>query len=161
LKAAWTDIASVARKSQKRDPQALLYTMLDRLSLMAPRLASIAEGSAVIQADMLKDMRVGTSVVDLQGYKGLLLADQRAAVDEVLDAVASFYMERRRRAETKPASSLLQAVDAAIDTVRAPVRSSAAVRKVLMALVGLRHNLFPDAEQLHDIEPLALREAAE
>lgn len=161
LKAAWTDIASVARKSQKRDPQALLYTMLDRLSLMAPRLASIAEGSAVIQADMLKDMRVGTSVVDLQGYKGLLLADQRAAVDEVLDAVASFYMERRRRAETKPASSLLQAVDAAIDTVRAPVRSSAAVRKVLMALVGLRHNLFPNADPLHDIEPLALREAAE
>ncbi len=161
LKAAWTDIASVARKSQKRDPQALLYTMLDRLSLMAPRLASIAEGSAVIQADMLKDMRVGTSVVDLQGYKGLLLADQRAAVDEVLDAVASFYMERRRRAETKPASSLLQAVDAAIDTVRAPVRSSAAVRKVLMALVGLRHNLFPNADQLHHIEPLTLREAAE
>jgi uncharacterized membrane protein YccC len=160
LKAAWTDIAAVARKSQKRDPQALLYTMLDRLSLMAPRLASIAEGSAVIQADMLKDMRVGISVVDLQGYKGLLLADQREAVDEVLDAVAFFYTERRRKTETQPAFSLLQAVDTAMDTVRSP-RASSPARKVLMALVALRHNLFPDADQLQDVELQALREAAE
>jgi uncharacterized membrane protein YccC len=160
LKAAWTDIAGVARKSQRRDPQALLYTMLDRLSLMVPRLASIAEGSAVIQADMLKDMRVGIAVIDLQAYKGLLLADQRAAVDNVLDAVASCYTERRRSPETQPASSFLEAVDAAIDAVRDPVRSSAA-RKILMALVALRHNLFPDADQLQDIEAPALRAAAE
>jgi len=160
FKAAWADIAAVARKSQKRDPQALLYTMLDRLSLMVPRLASLAQDSAVTQADMLKDMRVGTSVVDLQACKGPLLAGQRAAVDEVLDAVAYFYAERRRTPETQPDQSLLQLVDAAIDTVRGPVRSSA-VRKILMALVGLRHNLFPNARQLQDSEPLALREAAE
>ncbi len=160
LKAAWADIATVARRSQKRDPQALLYTMLDRLSLMVPRLASLSAGSAVIQADMLKDMRVGISVVDLQAYKGLLLAGQRAAVDEVLDAVASFYTERRRRAEAHPGPLLLQAVDAAIDRVRDPAKSSSA-RKILMTLVGLRHNLFPDAQRLDDVEPQGLREAAE
>ncbi|MBB3962661.1 hypothetical protein [Rhizobium metallidurans] len=64
----------------------------------------------------------------------------------------------RCRAEAQPASSLPRALDTALDTVRGLLASPAAI---LMALAGLRHNLFPDADPPHDVEPPTLREAAE
>lgn len=71
---------------------------------------------------------------------------------------ASSTCRSRRRAEARPASLLPRALDTALDTVRGPVASPAAILK---ALVGLRHNLFPDADPPHDVEPPTLREAAE
>jgi hypothetical protein len=109
---------------------------------------------------MLKDTRVGINVIGLQGQKGLLLRDERQAVDAVLDAIGTYYRDRRRLTEAEPGRELLIALDKSLDAVQSPAGSSAA-QATRMALVALRHNLFPDAPEFRAVQPDALGQAAE
>jgi uncharacterized membrane protein YccC len=160
LRAGWADISEAARNAQGLDLQSLLHTMLDRLSLIVPRLAAIPEGSAIIRTDILKDTRVGINVIRLQRHKGLLLRDQREAVDAVLDAVRTYYKDKRRKTETEPGADLLVTLDRSLEAVRRPAGSSA-TKAARLAFVGLRHNLFPDAPEFCPAEADVLRHAAE
>jgi uncharacterized membrane protein YccC len=160
LRAGWAEIANAARRPQGLDMQPLLYKMLDRLSLLVPRLAAIPQGSAILDTDMLSDTRVGIDVVRMQSQKGMLLGEERHAVDAVLDAVAIHYRNKRRRTEAVPGRDFLDTIDRSLDAVRSPAGSPAA-QATRMALVGLRHKLFPNAPDLRPAEPDALRQAAE
>jgi uncharacterized membrane protein YccC len=160
LQAGWVDIAAAAERSRQPDLQALLHTMLDRLSLLVPRLAAIPEGSPILGADLLKDMRVGSHVIALQQQKDRLRGDRREAVDAALVAIAGYYRQRRRRADLAPAPMLLTALDGALDRLGRPETSSAALA-ARMALVGLRYNLFPEVAGIAPTEPDILRQAAE
>jgi uncharacterized membrane protein YccC len=160
LRAGWADISGAARRSQTPDLQRLLHRMLDRISLLAPRLASIPGDSPILASDMLKDTRVGINVIGLQGQKGLLLRDERQAVDAVLDAIGTYYRDRRRLTAAQPGRELLVALDKSLDAVQSPAGSSAA-QATRMALVALRHNLFPDAPEFRAVQPDALGQAAE
>jgi hypothetical protein len=125
-----------------------------------PRLAAIPEGSPILGADLLKDMRVGSHVIALQQQKDRLRGDRREAVDAALVAIAGYYRQRRRRADIAPAPMLLTALDGALDRLGRPETSSAALA-ARMALVGLRYNLFPEVAGIAPTEPDILRQAAE
>jgi uncharacterized membrane protein YccC len=160
LRAGWVDVAGAARRSQGADLQVLLHKMMDRLSLLVPRLGAIPQDSPTLRADLLKDTRVGMNVIRLQQLKGLLRGDAREAVDAVLDAIGRHYHEKQRHTEIEPGPELFAALDKSMDIVCSPKNapSSTAPRLVL---VSLRHTLFPNAAGPEPREPEIGRQAAE
>jgi uncharacterized membrane protein YccC len=144
LRAGWADIAAAASKPQGADMTVLLHRMVDRLGLIAPRLAALPADSVAVQNDVLKDLRNGLNTVELQRHKQLVSQSGHAAIDEVLAAIAAFYRQKRRKAEAKPDAELLQTLDHSLAALE-EAGSSAAAEGARRALTGLRYSLFPDA----------------
>jgi uncharacterized membrane protein YccC len=130
------EVANIAacRSSTTLDVFATL--MLDRLSLVVPRLALGAEAATAA----LADVRVGVNIIELQHATAHLPEQLRRAVRTMLDAIATHY---RRRNLDQADAALLRAIDRVIATaVQDPAIMS---RELLLQLGGIRRGLFPNA----------------
>ncbi|MBP30588.1 MULTISPECIES: FUSC family protein [unclassified Methylobacterium] len=118
----------------------LAALMLDRIGLIAPRLATLPAETSASVGDLLADVRVGINLVEVRRVRRRLTGPPRTAVDRALALAA-----RQLRGRTgRPDSALLAALDdglaAVADAAPAPER-----RAALIGLTGLRRGLFPDA----------------
>lgn len=134
---------SLARAAERHGAQnglELAALMLDRVGLIAPRLAALPSDDAEWTDDLLAEVRVGINVVELRRNRRRLSGPARAAVERLLAALARHF---QGRAEAPPAD-ILDAIDAALDAVRHDA-GQATGRTALMGLVGIRRGLFPEA----------------
>ncbi|KAB1069960.1 FUSC family protein [Methylobacterium planeticum] len=148
--AAWTarrlrvvNRRSLARAAERRGAQnglELAALMLDRVGLIAPRLAALPPDDAEWTADLLAEVRVGINLVELRRDRRQLPAPARAAVERLLAALSRHF----RRAAASPPADLLAIIDEALEAVSADARQAAG-RAALMGLVGIRRGLFPEA----------------
>ena len=124
--------------------------MLDRLGLVAPRLAMLPEQGGSIR-NAVAAPRIGLNIVDLRRARHGLASEGTAAVDELLDGVARHF---QRTPTKQPAQDVLNRLDDALATISQGAQSFrsgsrpeaiAATRDVVLGLVGLRRALFPDA----------------
>lgn len=118
----------------------LAALMLDRIGLIAPRLATLPAETSASVGDLLADVRVGINLVEVRRVRRRLTGPPRTAVDRALALAA-----RQLRGRTgRPDSALLAALDdglaAVADAAPGPER-----RAALIGLTGLRRGLFPDA----------------
>ncbi|MFL5257363.1 MAG: FUSC family protein [Rhodopila sp.] len=138
LRVIWQELAVAAERRGGHDRARYAGLMLDRLGLIAPRLAETEEATA----DALADIRVGLNVIDLRRARHDVTLPVRARIDVMLDALAAAYRRRPRRGAEE--ANLLRTVDDALAAVAgagpAPGRSDA-----LLGLVGVRQGLFPEA----------------
>jgi len=88
--------------------------MLDRLSLVIPRLAVSAAGADGAATSALADLRVGVNIIGLQRDAMHLPEQLRRAIRTMLDAIASHY---RRRNLGQADAALLGIIDRVIATV--------------------------------------------
>lgn len=168
--ATWQELDELARlpRSSARG-QTYLLRMLDRISLLAPRVAQ-AGGAVpgVSTDDALHDLRLGADLVALQGVRAQLPA---LALKPLLDELSGWLRQRLAGAAQAPPASLRQRLDEALahllaalppdtppfstpSTPSTPSTASATVsptafstpmRAAAAALVGLRRSLFPEA----------------
>ncbi len=133
-------IAIVAANRSPANLAAFVTLMLDRLSLVAPRLAVSAEGGDSAATSALADLRVGINILGLQRETPELPERLHRTVRTMLDAIAAHF----RRRSLDPADSALLAI---IDRVIAEVVQDPATitRTLLLQLSGIRRGLFPDA----------------
>jgi uncharacterized membrane protein YccC len=136
LRAGWKDIAAAALLHAKHDRAHLSGVMLDRLSLLAPRMAAVSPGADIAAADMLQDLRVGLNVIGLQREIGALPAPAQRAAANVLDGIARHFSGN---ALLPAPDSMLADLDTAILGVAG---HGVRFREALMLLVGLRSVLF-------------------
>ncbi|WP_435532085.1 FUSC family protein [Roseateles amylovorans] len=144
----WRELEALARlpRSAGRS-QAYLLRMLDRISLLAPRVAQ-SGGSipGVPTDDALQDLRLGADLVALQAVRHQLPS---VPVQPVLDTLSA-WLRSRIDGQIDPAPpALLERVDAALGRLVASasteVPMSASVSAAVSALLGLRRTLFPSA----------------
>ncbi|MCJ2021828.1 FUSC family protein [Methylobacterium sp. E-065] len=134
---------SLARAAERQGAQnglELAALMLDRVGLIAPRLAALPSDDAEWTADLLAEVRVGINVVELRRDRRQLSEPARAAVETLLAALARHFGTE----PGNPAPDLLDTIDAALDAVSRDARQAPS-RAALMGLVGIRRGLFPDA----------------
>jgi uncharacterized membrane protein YccC len=133
-------IATIAANRSPANLAAFVALMLDRLSLVAPRLAVSAEGADGAARSALADLRVGINVLGLQRGVPELPERLHRAVRTMLDAIAAHY----RRHNLDPADTTLLGI---IDRVIAEVVQDPATipRELLLQLSGIRRGLFPNA----------------
>jgi uncharacterized membrane protein YccC len=134
------DIANIAANRSSAKLTSFVALMLDRLSLVVPRLAVSAAGADGAAVAALADLRVGVNIINLQRDAATLPEQPRSAVRTMLDAIAKHY---RRRSLDWADAALLGMIDRSIAAVtRDP---STATRELLLALGGIRRGLFPNA----------------
>ncbi|MGH1589330.1 FUSC family protein [Methylobacterium phyllosphaerae] len=133
----------------------LAALMLDRVGLIAPRLATLPAETSAGLGDLLADVRVGINLVAVRRVRRSLTGTARTAVDHVLALAARAFRGRTGRLET----GLLVALDDALDAVAAS-GASPERRAALIGLTGLRHGLYPDAPAYRAATAPHLREMA-
>lgn len=155
-RATWRELGDMAASSQPQYAQSDAYAvrMLDRIGLLAPRIAQ-AGGTVegVAANDALRDLRMGADIAVLQRVRAQLPLATSAAL---LGGISGFFRERAEGRMNPRPPGLLPQIDEALGAVLAArdSASSAASRSAVTALVGLRRNLFPDAPPMLAAAPI-------
>lgn len=138
----WAELAKLADPHEPLDAHAWTARAVDRLGQVASRMALADTGDALHAVDGLSDLRVGRNLIRVRQRIGRGSAHARDAIEHALDEVSSLYRARACASRPVPAPApLLRALDRAID---AATRDSAGRDDAtLLALVGMRCNLFP------------------
>lgn len=145
--AGWRELAQVATAT--RAPNAYVFNArrLDRVGLLQARLGTTSAVDA-LAADALLDLRIGRDMVDLQGQRDAL-PQARAALRALLAELAKLFRNRARHHGSDVPAALLDRIDTALAVVLDqrgdPSVNSGAVQRTVVALVGLRRALFPQA----------------
>ncbi|SFA80117.1 Uncharacterized membrane protein YccC [Rhizobium sp. NFR07] len=157
LRAGWSDIREVARADAATDFTRLLHKMLDRLALLSPRINALPRSSHVHGEDILRDLRAGFNLIELQRAMASITAEQQALVGRVVEEMAAYYDHKvRSAAPIFPDTRLLKALDQCLDLL-VDARSGAAA-DASRACAALRYTLFPLAE---DFDPSPRRQSLE
>ncbi|MBE7244002.1 MAG: FUSC family protein [Actinomycetospora chiangmaiensis] len=137
-------LALAARRHGAQSGLELAAIMLDRVGLLAPRLAALPPDDAEWTADLIAEVRVGINVVELR-------RDRRRLAPEARQEVEALLVETARHVESgaaSPPAALLAAIDRALDAVAAGP-DDPAHRAARLGLVGLRRGLCPAAPPYH------------
>jgi len=133
LRTGWRELAAMAMNGTRLSAGEWTGLMLDRIQLLAPRLSGASADERLAVADALRDLRIGLNL--------LTLKELRDGPDERLDAILSdisrHFTGLSAQGPLQPEARLRQGIDLAMSEAR-PLPA-------LIALTGLRRNLFPDA----------------
>lgn len=144
VQAGWRDIATRATLMTPPDMRGWINRMLDRIALLAPRLAATGQDSGAPLYDALRDLRTGVAIGELRQVRIDLPSDQAASLGNVLDGVGRHYRGLDPDAPAPADGALLHDIDAAIGDLAAHP-DAAVQREGVLGLVSLRRSLFPDA----------------
>ena len=134
------EIAKIAANRSAATLDVFAALMLDRLSLVVPRLALGTNGADDAATSALADLRVGVNIIGLQRDEAHLPERLRRSVRTMMDAIAAHY---RRHNLDQADDALLSRIDGAIATaVQDPATMT---RELLLRLGGIRRGLFPNA----------------
>ena len=145
IRAGWADIANRATLMSPPDVRGWINRMLDRIALLAPRLAATRRDSGKPLYDALRDLRTGVAIGELRQLRLDLPVQEGGRLATVLQGVSAHYRRLDPDAPQPAEPALLNDIDAAIDDLAANPRLSIR-REAVLGLVSLRRNLFPDAE---------------
>ncbi|MBC7576627.1 MAG: FUSC family protein [Tardiphaga sp.] len=152
MRRGWIALAWAAASRGNRDRAAFAGLMLNRIGLLAPRLAAMPD-SALRDVDNLRELRVGLNIVDLRRARHGMSPRTLLTMDAMLDELAADFRSYDGGAMPR---ALLVRIDQAL--LAAMAESSDAVRgDALIGLVGIRRGLFPQAP---DYRPEALNRLA-
>ena len=132
------DLARAASDAGTNDGLELAALMLDRVGLIAPRLAALPPADAEWAAELLSEVRVGINLVELRRVHGDLRGLQRDAIDGLMSELAGYLGGR----ENHPPPGLLAVVDGCLELVISDQPGDVR-HATLLALTDLRRSLFP------------------
>lgn len=139
LRQTWKSLADLARGKTGEEHEAFTSRMVDRIGLLAPRLAA-AKDEELSGIDALKDLRVSMDLAVLQDIRADLPPQAQAMLEQLLQGVGQHYSARSAGRQPKD-DQLLPLLDHTVSMLSRHLPADAT--RPLAALVGLRRNLFP------------------
>jgi len=146
-KKTWQELGEMAGAAAAADHERDAIRILDRIGMLAPRIAEAGGTIAGIEAeDALADVRISADIHALQRHRGAL---PPALARNILAELARFYREHPRDLSTVQAAGQRPGLAALLDQAVAALQQgqaavSVAGRRALAAVVGLRCTLFPE-----------------
>lgn len=144
IEAGWRDLAARSNAPGPPDPRGWTSRMLDRIGLLAPRLAARGIDPGQPLLDVLVDFRIGLVVAELRQLRLDAAPPEAAVTTRVLDGLADHYRRLRIDRPTPPPAALLADIDDAL-TEFAHHEERRRRRRGVLALTSLRRNLYPSA----------------
>ena len=160
LRATWKDLADVSGRREAIDIPFFVNRFVDRFSLIVQRVAALPVASEIDPEAVMRELRVGINIVDLQIARNELPAGQQQAVVALLDALHEFFNSSRLSEDDEKRASLRPFVDKAIASFADRQNCTPAYLTCLHALVGIRRALLPNAPDFTGIPPLTKVESA-
>jgi len=142
IRAGWRDIANRANVAGRPDVRGWINRMLDRIALLAPRLAALGADKGQLY-DALRDLRTGIGIGELRALRLELPPGDSASLTRVLQGVGDYYRGLDPDAPAPAQPALLQDMDRAIAELSANPDPGVR-RSAILALIALRRNLFAD-----------------
>ncbi len=142
LKAGWVELAGIGRGDKVPSVPEFSARMVDRISLLTPRIQLAGKQPDLVAADALTDLRIGLNMSHL--------AEARSGLGRSQASLAVLMEDLARHFDTRPKLiaeneiHLLASLDNALRSVCEEV-VSAAQRQAVAALAGIRRDLFPRA----------------
>jgi uncharacterized membrane protein YccC len=144
IEAGWRDLAKRSNARGLPDARGWTSRMLDRIGLLAPRIASRGLDPGQPLLDILVDLRIGLVAGELRTMRVQGSAEEREIINPVLEGLAAYYRALRVPVRAPAPAELLERIDRALDAFRD--RTAAEHRRgAILALTSLRRNLFPVA----------------
>jgi uncharacterized membrane protein YccC len=156
LKAGWRELASIGSGQKVPSVAEFSTRMVDRISLLTPRLALAGAQRDLQAADALVDLRIGLNMTQLIEARSELGRSQ-AALSPLMEQLSQHFAARPNVSEAC-GQRLLAALDNALRSVCAAPTSDSR-RDAAAALAGIRRDLFPDAGP-YQPSPMIEKEAA-
>ena len=144
LRSGWQDLADLADGTLIATRTEWASQMLDRVGLLAPRMSQAGNDPELACADALRDLRTGVVLIEMQEIASRLDGRSNKSLAVVLPGVAGHFRALARGWRQPPGPSLLASIDALIGDMLA-VSSRPLRHTGLVAALGLRRNLYPDA----------------
>lgn len=144
IRAGWRELAQRSNATGAPDAAGWVARMLDRIGLLAPRLALQDKDPGKPLLDALSDLRVGVAIGELRQLRIDGTPDDAARITPVLQGVGAHYRALRPDRPAPPEPVLLADLDSAIDSMAGETEPARA-RAGVLALTSLRRNLFPAA----------------
>ncbi len=145
IRGNWLDLERLADPGRPMAAEVWTARATDRLGQISARMALAGPHDTLHSADGLRDLRIGRNLIQIRSGSADAAEAPRQAVGAVLDEVSALF-RRRLRADDPVAAPdrLLAAIDGALRAATA--RESGVGANALIALVGMRCNLFPTAQ---------------
>jgi uncharacterized membrane protein YccC len=146
LKAGWNELARMGSGEKNTLPE-FSARMVDRIGLLAPRLAQAAQSQSALSPDLqardaLRDLRIGLNMTLLQQVRSQLGRGE-AALNPLMTQV-SRHFAHLPAIDKGDETQLLATLDNALRAI-CEGTSDASQREALAALTGMRRDLFPAA----------------
>ncbi|RQS61530.1 FUSC family protein [Burkholderia sp. Bp8963] len=141
----WADLAQMADPHRPLDAPTWTARAVDRLGQVAARMAFAHPGDALHAVDGLSDLRIGRNIIQVR--QGLEHGDAhtRDAIEAALEEVSNLFRARADAHHPIAATApLLRALNRAIGA--AARNTTGRDDATLLALVGMRCNLFPHVQ---------------
>ena len=143
VRGGWRDVAQRAR-GEAPDSGRWMARMLDRIGLLAPRLAQQHADPGRPLLDALVDLRIGYVSGELAALRKTMTPDEEAPVSATLAEIARYFGRSDPKSSDPPPPALLDGIDRSVGAfAHDPVRERR--RAGLLLLTSLRRNLFPAA----------------
>jgi uncharacterized membrane protein YccC len=151
IRANWHELEALADPDAVPAADVWTARAVDRLGQVAARMAIAAPGDSLHAADGLNDLRVGRNIIQIRRGMDKTGEGTNPPVRALLTHLADLFQARLKADEpVKAGEPILGAIDDAIGV--ATERGSAVPPSALLALVGMRCNLFPNAPPFRRIE---------
>lgn len=145
IRGNWREMETLAGSRQPLDAKAWTTRALDQLGQVAARMALTAPGDALHGVDGLGDLRIGRNLLHLRRATAIATGHARTTIEHLLSETAGFFRYRAATGTAAPPEpSLLHAIDTALTSTRGLTQSELR-HQAILALVGMRCNLFPTA----------------
>lgn len=144
ITAGWRDLARRSNLPSRSDVTGWVSKMLDRIGLLAPRLAATGDDPGRPMLDALQDLRVGVTVAELRDLRLDAGSEAGELITPVLGGVGRYYGGRRLDRPPPDDPALLEGIDRAMEAFSHDT-DTVVRRRAVLALTGLRRNLFPAA----------------
>lgn len=132
-------MATAAEGHGDADALELAALMLDRIGLLASRLAALPPEDSQWTSELLSEVRVGIDIVELRRACSSLPAEHAAEIDRLFVMLGRHF----RSGALHPGDELLHEIDLGLDYF--VFRATAPCSRMALALADLRRSLFPDA----------------
>ncbi|UAK23097.1 FUSC family protein [Sphingomonas nostoxanthinifaciens] len=140
-RAGWRELARKTETRSEPDTPAWISRTLDRMVLLSPHLANLAEATSE-ERDRLRDLRIGMALDELQRV-GMSVGERQVRRNDLLkNRLRDRFVSAQRIGVLETDPALQRLLDRTLASANA-LPPSAGKRSLLLALVGLSRNLSP------------------
>lgn len=171
LRAGWKELSDHAIAPYQGYHLTWASVMLDRLGLLIPRMATAPDSEQLKIDKALKGLPVGFNILDLRVAKKDMPESTQDKINMLMQKLSRYFLSMTHHGYRQPRVDLLEDIDVIINDIL-KIRSLAAADRSLLfaedprlhgliASVGLRRNLFPNATafQALDFQTLDFQKA--